>query len=462
MPGRNDPCPCGSGQKYKKCCLEKRRLPLRGTHGRHAPFTPAERASAIEKLFRFASNSKFQRDREKGLILFWGGRLDTRSDEEIRQVTELESTEINFNTWFLFDMELEDGKTVADLFLARERDHLEPTEREYLERASRTHFRLYEIEDVTVDQGFRLRDLWTDELHDVEERAATHYFVRWDLMATRLMNLTDDHSVIDAGICNYPPEAKNAILTALQHRSKRFRRDSPDLDETAFFKRIGFLFNHWWLDWVAFRPFPKVVTAEGHNMIITRLRFDLKDPPTVKAALDGHPEFEAQGKDAYAWMEQTPEACRGLGAVRIKPRHLVLETMSKERGERGRELLEQLVGDAVAYRLTEYQNVKQALQQQKAEMEESQPSGLPPEIEAKLKRQFLEDHYRKWLDDEIPALSGKTPRRAVKLKTFRHKVIDLLKAMENRERRAAREGGAPYDFGWLWEELGLKRETEAT
>jgi uncharacterized protein YecA (UPF0149 family) len=20
--GRNDPCPCGSGKKYKKCCLE--------------------------------------------------------------------------------------------------------------------------------------------------------------------------------------------------------------------------------------------------------------------------------------------------------------------------------------------------------------------------------------------------------------------------------------------------------
>ena len=21
--GRNDPCPCGSGKKYKKCCIEK-------------------------------------------------------------------------------------------------------------------------------------------------------------------------------------------------------------------------------------------------------------------------------------------------------------------------------------------------------------------------------------------------------------------------------------------------------
>ena len=23
--GRNDPCPCGSGKKYKKCCLKKDR-----------------------------------------------------------------------------------------------------------------------------------------------------------------------------------------------------------------------------------------------------------------------------------------------------------------------------------------------------------------------------------------------------------------------------------------------------
>lgn len=24
--GRNDPCPCGSGQKYKKCCMNKKRV----------------------------------------------------------------------------------------------------------------------------------------------------------------------------------------------------------------------------------------------------------------------------------------------------------------------------------------------------------------------------------------------------------------------------------------------------
>lgn len=26
--GRNDPCPCGSGKKYKNCCLAKEKTPL--------------------------------------------------------------------------------------------------------------------------------------------------------------------------------------------------------------------------------------------------------------------------------------------------------------------------------------------------------------------------------------------------------------------------------------------------
>jgi len=29
--GRNDPCPCGSGRKYKKCCLGKAEKPVPGS-----------------------------------------------------------------------------------------------------------------------------------------------------------------------------------------------------------------------------------------------------------------------------------------------------------------------------------------------------------------------------------------------------------------------------------------------
>lgn len=29
LPGRNEPCPCQSGKKFKKCCLDKVNQPLR-------------------------------------------------------------------------------------------------------------------------------------------------------------------------------------------------------------------------------------------------------------------------------------------------------------------------------------------------------------------------------------------------------------------------------------------------
>ncbi len=40
-PGRNDPCPCGSGRKYKHCCLEKDEAKARA-----ASTNAAETASA--------------------------------------------------------------------------------------------------------------------------------------------------------------------------------------------------------------------------------------------------------------------------------------------------------------------------------------------------------------------------------------------------------------------------------
>lgn len=40
--GRNDPCPCGRGKKYKKCCLAKEREAKRATQAK--PVAPADPA----------------------------------------------------------------------------------------------------------------------------------------------------------------------------------------------------------------------------------------------------------------------------------------------------------------------------------------------------------------------------------------------------------------------------------
>jgi len=55
--GRNDPCPCGSGKKYKHCCLEKDQA------AEHEKFALAATAAAVTA----AAEQKDMEDRIKAL-----------------------------------------------------------------------------------------------------------------------------------------------------------------------------------------------------------------------------------------------------------------------------------------------------------------------------------------------------------------------------------------------------------
>ena len=45
--GRNDPCPCGSGKKYKKCCLHKATSPVTSLGRRKIRRTEGELVPAL-------------------------------------------------------------------------------------------------------------------------------------------------------------------------------------------------------------------------------------------------------------------------------------------------------------------------------------------------------------------------------------------------------------------------------
>ena len=47
-PGRNDPCPCGSGKKYKQCCLDKDEAKAREARAKEAAAAPADKPAAPE------------------------------------------------------------------------------------------------------------------------------------------------------------------------------------------------------------------------------------------------------------------------------------------------------------------------------------------------------------------------------------------------------------------------------
>ena len=77
-----------------------------------------------------------------------------------------------------------------------------------------------------------------------------------------------------------------------------------------------------------------------------------------------------------------------------------------------------------------------------------------PEVQALLQAQ-LSAHYRETLDEPIPMLNDKTPRACAADPQTRHQVIDWLKYLENTNQHSPQPA---YDFGWMWEELGIERE----
>jgi tetratricopeptide (TPR) repeat protein len=72
-PGRNDPCPCGSGKKYKHCCLEKNQAT---EHASYAA-AQAQRQAQLDDLVATVEEADALDEASNGVVdLIHAGRLD--------------------------------------------------------------------------------------------------------------------------------------------------------------------------------------------------------------------------------------------------------------------------------------------------------------------------------------------------------------------------------------------------
>ena len=140
----------------------------------------------------------------------------------------------------------------------------------------------------------------------------------------------------------------------------------------------------------------------------------------------------------------------------------MLEVNSAARAERGKQMLVQLLGGLAATAITETQSVESALEQYRARKHSSAKKRAPkllPEDATRVMRELLDRHYHRASDEPLPALDNLPPREAVRTLEGREKVIGWLKYLENGEERRARQARTPpYDFGWMWRELGVLEE----
>jgi hypothetical protein len=405
---------------------------------------------------RFSDRREFNDRHQAAFELFWGEWLSKEPDQRLLDVMDSEQVNLAYHSWFVFDFGYATYPTMLELFLAKERKNLSDGERRYLDGMPESHLRLYEILDVKADQGFELRDLWDDKRLWVRERAATQQIVAWDLIVGRIGPSGDGEIVFETIPYVFPATAKDGLLKGLRKAHRVFTRDLKENGIVHFFKRMAPLFHQLWLDQVALRPLPKLITGDGEPFVFAKVIFDLVDRNTVTASLSDRDDIIDQDDGSYVWLEAAGDVQRSLGAIVVEDRRVVFETASQKRAEKAREELPKLLGDAVRFRAISYEDVGQALKRPPATKKKI--SEIPPDVQAEVLGRFYDEHYHKWLDEPVPALGDRTPRHAAKLKTMRPKLIALLKDFESHSERQRRAGEIAYDLSWMWKELELTRE----
>ena len=127
-PGRNDPCPCGSGRKYKRCCLDRE-----AEHDAIAAALEARALPLLSGLARFAEGAVRTPIDEiaRKEFPFWRGPLD---DAMASRVVD----------HLIFDFRLERfGRTAIDEFVLEEGHSLGAQERTLLSAWGEARRRLY-------------------------------------------------------------------------------------------------------------------------------------------------------------------------------------------------------------------------------------------------------------------------------------------------------------------------------
>ncbi|MBI4682271.1 MAG: SEC-C domain-containing protein [Nitrospirae bacterium] len=448
LKGRNDPCPCGSGKKYKKCCLSK--AYVEKGEGKE----DAVREKVVQDLLKFF-NENFADSLLDARDIFWSDFVPEKHlDDET-----LPLADINFWEWVVHDylIDEEDEKTLIDLYM-ESGSKISIDEHRVLTMMKNAVISLYEVQEVFPEKGLLLKDLLLGGEYDVREKAATRSVRKWDIFATRLLYV-DGIYIMSGAVYPYHLKQKEWILKDIHSTFKDYKEDFPDDAMDVFLKTNSDLFNYNWYYPIQNPPQLNLATTSGEPMLFSKAIFEMKDKQAVIIGLQKKKEFK-QDKYGFIWFDKRNEdgGATILGNIEMKDDKLILTCNSKKRLEKGKKLILKNMSDMVAHKLDTFQDPIEAIKELKDSPPDATADDVPLEIRQEIYTKFMQGHSKEWLNKKIPALDGKTPTQAVTTEEGRRKVVELLKSFENIQEHNKKDGEPCYDLSWMWERLGLERE----
>jgi hypothetical protein len=462
-PGRNDPCPCGSGKKYKLCCWRA------AANSADSPQALAWRRvrraldefAMASTMLPFVAETYGADALEEAWEEFCGAEKPFDPETPHIQV---------FMPWFFHRWSPDPyGTAVADtaiherspttLFLERKGARLDPVIRRYLGSCLEAPFSFHEILRCDPGHGFQARDLFTGVEQEVLERSATQGMQPGDIVFGQLVTAEGITILEAASLCFIPPIYKIELIDF----RKQLLRGKPRFTAATLCEWDLKLIERYLdiMDKVLHPQIPKLHNTDGEPLEMHRLVFDIDSPEKVLDALKSldldrseeeflaATECPARGEFKsvqFNWSkpgnrlhENWPTTI--FGHIEIKGRRLSAELNSARRAQEFKTLVAERLGGAARLRADRIQSVEKMLAERNRagpedSVREAESNALTehPEVQARV-QQMMAEHFDRWVTEKIPALNGQTPLEAVRDPDGREKVMALVIEAERSARR---------------------------
>ncbi len=379
--GRNEPCWCGSGRKFKNCHLSQ-------PQGYPLP----ERVGWL--CFKAVWNLEHRGQDALDEVLYLA-EVRAGDPEDTATVTKALEDPL------LMDLVLTERGWFGDF--VDDRGSLLPEDELLLAQSwtlvDRT---VYEVEAVRPRIGLTVRDLATGEKLDVRERTFSSKAQKGWMICARAVPDGETNQFV-GGIFSVQPGTEEQVLDMC-----------IDGDSAALARWVGALE----------RP-PRMTTREGEEMVGCSLVWQAADTEDARKVLNDR--YEREGD---SWIERH-ELGAGEGVVRAQLRlegdRLSVTTLSEERMDRVIEFLESSVPGTL---------LSDSREPVGPDMVPPGPPGddpfrdLDPGAAAEAMGQIQEQMEDRWMDEPVPALAGLTPREAAADPTRREQLERLLASFE--------------------------------
>ena len=481
--GRNDPCPCGSGKKYKHCCLNA---------GSGPAIAPADltwrRLRAL--LDGFAAEMLRFTVEAYGPLAVHEAWNEFMCDEDLEFDPDTPLMQL-FMPWFFHCWSPDPIATMVGnkslhnviptaVYLSSKGRRLDPLLRRYLESLLTAPFTFFEVMACDPGTGMTLRNVMTQEEHAVTERGLSQGVQRGDLLFGQLASV-DRLTMVEA--CNgfaIPPMEKAPIIELRAHIASAHPVITHQVLRDWDFELLDLF--HEITDRLYNPRLPTLQNTDGEPLSLHKLVFDLNSPPQAVFDALKHLALDELDEDLlsdatrdsegtltrvrFSWKKRGNKKHAGwdntvLGWIEIDGPRLIAEVNSQARADAIRKTIETALGEDVRYRASEIQSPERMLADLRAAggvgggaaSEEYNRLAELPEVREKISA-MMAAHWEHWVDQPIPILGNRTPMEAVKDPDGREIVESLVMQAE----RTGRSPNLPTDeavFRRLRERLGL-------